>query len=67
MLTEARQIEIQAILDEMKPDKLSKLHLRKLQTIKVKETGVRDNECFCNPAKRVKWFENFKKWYEENA
>lgn len=67
MLGKARILEIDAILADMKPEKLSKLHLRKLQNIKVKETGIRDNECFCNPAKRVKWFENFKTWYEENA
>lgn len=67
MLTEARQIEINGILAEINPERLSKLHLRKLQTIKIKETGVRDNECFCNPDKRKKWFADFTKWYEENA
>jgi len=43
------------------------MHLRKLQQIKVKETGVRDNECFCHPDKRKKWFANFQTWHEENA
>jgi hypothetical protein len=43
------------------------MYLRKLQAIKVKETGVRDNECFCHPDKRKKWFAKFLEWYEENA
>jgi hypothetical protein len=43
------------------------MHLRKLQAIKVKETGVRDNECFCRPDKRQKWFAEFNTWYEKNA
>lgn len=67
MLREDRQIEIEAILAEINPERLSKMHLRKLQAIKVKETGVRDNECFCRPDKRQKWFAQFLEWYEANA
>jgi len=67
MLSEAGQIAIDALLAEINPERLSKMHLRKLQAIKVKETGVRDNECFCRPDKRQKWFSEFKTWYEENA
>ena len=67
MLSEARLIEINGILAEINPERLSKLHLRKLQTIKVKETGVKDNECFCHPDKRKKWYAQFTEWYEANA
>lgn len=67
MLREDRQIEIEAILAEINPERLSKMHLRKLQAIKVKETGVKDNECFCRPDKRQKWFAQFLEWYEANA
>ena len=67
MLRQDRQIEIEAILAEINPERLSKMHLRKLQAIKVKETGVRDNECFCRPDKRQKWFAQFLEWYEANA
>lgn len=67
MLRQDRQIEIEAILAEINPERLSKMHLRKLQAIKVKETGVRDNECFCHPDKRQKWFAQFLEWYEANA
>ena len=67
MLSEAGQIAIDALLAEINPERLSKMHLRKLQAIKVKETGVRDNECFCHPDKRKKWYAEFKTWYEENA
>ena len=67
MLREDRQIEIEAILAEINPERLSKMHLRKLQAIKVKETGVKDNECFCRPDKRQKWFVQFLEWYEANA
>ena len=67
MLGQDRQIEIEAILAEINPERLSKMHLRKLQAIKVKETGVKDNECFCHPDKRKKWFEQFLEWYEANA
>jgi hypothetical protein len=67
MLIEARQIEIDGLLAEINPERLSKMHLRKLQAIKVKETGVKDNECFCHPDKRKKWFAKFLEWYEENA
>jgi hypothetical protein len=67
MLRQDRQIEIEAILAEINPERLSKMHLRKLQAIKVKETGVRDNECFCHPDKRKKWFAQFLEWHEANA
>jgi len=67
MLTEARILEIDGILSDINPERLGKMPLRKLQAIKVKETGVRDNECFCRPDKRQKWFAEFKTWYEENA
>lgn len=67
MLRQDRQIEIEAILAEINPERLSKMHLRKLQAIKIKETGVRDNECFCHPDKRKKWFVQFLEWHEENA
>jgi hypothetical protein len=67
MLTEARILEINRILAEINPERLGKMPLIKLKKIKVEETGVKDNECFCNPAKRVKWFDAFKIWYEENA
>jgi len=67
MVSEAGKIEIEAILAEINPERLSKMHLRKLQAIKVKETGVKDNECFCHPDKRKKWFAKFLEWYEANA
>jgi hypothetical protein len=67
MLTEARILEIDKLLSEINPERLGKMQLRKLQTIKVKETGVRDNECFCRPDKRQKWYAQFLEWYEENA
>jgi len=67
MLSEARQIEINGILADIKPERLGKMPLRKLQAIKVKETGIRDNECFCRPDKRQKWYAQFLEWYEENA
>lgn len=67
MLSENRILEINGLLAEINPERLSKMHLRKLQTIKVKETGVRDNECFCRPDKRQKWYAQFLEWYEENA
>ena len=67
MVTEAGKIAIDGLLAEINPERLSKMHLRKLQAIKVKETGVRDNECFCHPDKRKKWFEQFLEWHEANA
>lgn len=67
MLTEARILEINGILADIKPERLGKMPLRKLQAIKVKETGVRDNECFCRPDKRQKWYAQFIEWYEANA
>ena len=67
MLSEAGLLEINGLLAEINPERLSKMHLRKLQTIKVKETGVRDNECFCHPDKRKKWYAKFLEWYESNA
>jgi hypothetical protein len=67
MLTEARILEINGILADIKPERLGKMPLRKLQAIKVKETGIRDNECFCRPDKRQKWYAQFLEWYEANA
>ena len=67
MLTEARILEINGILAYINPERLGKMPLRNLQKIKVKETGVRDNECFCHPEKRKKWFAQFLEWYEANA
>ena len=67
MLTEARILEIDGILADIKPERLGKMPLRKLQAIKVKETGIRDNECFCRPDKRQKWYAQFLEWYEANA
>lgn len=67
MVTEAGKIAIDGLLAEINPERLSKMHLRKLQAIKVKETGVKDNECFCRPDKRQKWFAQFLEWYEANA
>jgi len=67
MVSEAGKIEIDGLLAEINPERLSKMHLRKLQAIKVKETGVKDNECFCRPDKRQKWFAQFLEWYEANA
>jgi len=67
MLSEDGLLEINGLLAEINPERLSKMHLRKLQAIKVKETGVKDNECFCHPDKRKKWFAKFLEWYEENA
>ena len=67
MVTEAGKIAIDGLLAEINPERLSKMHLRKLQAIKVKETGVRDNECFCHPDKRKKWFAQFLEWHEANA
>ena len=67
MVTEAGRIVIDGLLAEINPERLSKMHLRKLQAIKVKETGVKDNECFCHPDKRKKWFAQFLEWYEANA
>ena len=67
MVTEAGKIAIDGLLAEINPERLSKMHLRKLQSLKFKETGIRDNECFCRPDKRQKWFEQFLEWYEANA
>lgn len=67
MLTAVRILEIDKLLSEINPERLGKMQLRKLQAIKVKETGVRDNECFCRPDKRQKWYAQFLEWYEENA
>ena len=67
MVSEAGKIAIDGLLAEINPERLSKMHLRKLQAIKVKETGVKDNECFCHPDKRQKWFAKFLEWYEANA
>lgn len=67
MLTEAGQIEIQAVLNEINYDYPSKAHLRTLQKLKFKATNVKDNECFCNTGKRAKWLKEFLSWYEENA
>jgi hypothetical protein len=67
MLTEARILEINGILADIKPERLGKMPLRKLQAIKVKETGIRDNECLCRPDKRQKWYAQFLEWYEANA
>jgi hypothetical protein len=67
MVTEAGKIAIDGLLAEINPERLSKMHLRKLQAIKVKQTGVKDNECFCRPDKRQKWFAQFLEWYEANA
>jgi len=67
MVSEAGKIAIDGLLAEINPERLSKMHLRKLQAIKVKETGVKDNECFCHPDKRKKWFAKFLEWHEENA
>ena len=67
MVSEAGKIAIDGLLAEINPERLSKMHLRKLQAIKVKETGVKDNECFCRPDKRQKWFAQFLEWYEANA
>ena len=67
MLSEAGLLEINGLLKEINPERLSKMHLRKLQAIKVKETGVKDNECFCHPDKRKKWYAQFIEWYESNA
>ena len=67
MLTAVRILEIDKLLSEINPERLGKMQLRKLQAIKVKETGVRDNECFCRPDKRQKWYAQFLEWYEANA
>lgn len=67
MFSEAELLEINGILANLKPERLSKMHLRKLQAIKNKVTGERDNRCLCAVQDRQKFYNEFLQWFEANA
>jgi hypothetical protein len=67
MLSEAQLLEINGILAYLKPERLSKMHLRKLQAIKNKVTGERDARCLCATPDRIKFYNEFNVWYQKNA
>jgi hypothetical protein len=67
MLSEAQLLEIHGILAYLKPERLSKLHLRKLQAIKNKVTGEKDARCLCATQDRIKFYNEFLQWFEANA
>ena len=67
MLTEAQKLEIDGLLELLSPSKLSKLHLKKLQKIRVQATGKPENGCLCAHADRLKFYNEFIVWYQKNA
>ncbi len=67
MLSEAQLLEINGILAYLKPERLSKMHLRKLQAIRNKVTGERDARCLCAVQDRQKFYNEFLQWFEANA
>ena len=67
MLSEAQLLEINGILAHLNPERLSKMHLRKLQAIKNKVTGEKDNRCLCAVPERIKFYNEFLQWFEANA
>jgi hypothetical protein len=67
MLSEAQLLEIHGILAYLKPERLSKMHLRKLQAIKNKVTGERDARCLCATQDRIKFYNEFLQWFETHA
>jgi hypothetical protein len=67
MLSEAQLLEIHGILAILNPERLSKMHLRKLQAIRNKVTGERDNRCLCAVPDRQKFYNEFLQWFEANA
>jgi hypothetical protein len=67
MLSEIQLLEINGILAYLKPERLSKMHLRKLQAIKNKVTGERDARCLCATPDRIKFYNEFLQWFEKNA
>jgi hypothetical protein len=67
MLSEAQLLEINGILAYLKPERLSKMHLRKLQAIRNKVTGERDTRCLCGAPDRIKFYNEFLQWFEANA
>jgi hypothetical protein len=67
MLSEVQLLEINGILAYLKPERLSKMHLRKLQAIKNKVTGERDNRCLCAAPDRQKFYHEFLQWFERHS
>lgn len=67
MLNEAELLEINGILANLNPQRLSKMHLRKLQTIKNRVTGQYDRRCLCAPQERTQFYNEFLQWFEANA
>jgi hypothetical protein len=67
MLTEAEKLEIDGLLEQVSPNRLSKLHLKKLQKIRVKVTGKQENGCLCATADRLKFYNEFLVWYQKYA
>ena len=67
MFSEAQLLEIHGILAILKPERLSKLHLRKLQAIRNRVTGEKDNRCLCAVPERIKFYNEFLQWFEANA
>jgi hypothetical protein len=67
MLTEAQQIEVDHLLSQLMPTRLSKMHLKKLQKIKNAVTGQNDNRCLCAATDRVNYYNEFLVWYQKNA
>jgi hypothetical protein len=67
MFSEAELLEINGILAILNPQRLSKMHLRKLQTIKNRVTGQYDRRCLCAPQERTKFYNEFLQWFEANA
>lgn len=43
---------------------VSKAAVQNLKPIKVKHTGISDNECGCSKARRSVWLVDFYEWYE---
>lgn len=67
MLTEAQKLEIDGLLEILSPSKLSKLHLKKLQKIRVQATGKPENGCLCAHADRLNFYNEFLVWYQKHA
>lgn len=67
MLSEAQLLEINGILAYLNPERLSKMHLRKLQAIRNKVTGERDARCLCGVPERIQFYNEFQVWYQKNA
>jgi hypothetical protein len=64
MFTETEIALIESLRDADPIIKSAKVSCIKLSAIRIKETGVKEKECFCSQVRRRIWIKDFYNWYD---